>query len=66
MTNPSRPPLSPNRHYCRPFNYPKYVKNSNPNVHVKVFKVAIKANGETKDAEIVNLLSFTFRHIVFD
>jgi hypothetical protein len=66
MTNPSRPPLSPNRHYCRPLNFPKYVKNSDPNVHVKVFKVAIKANGETKDAEIVNLLSFTFRHIVFD
>ncbi len=35
-------------------------------VHVKVFKVAIKANGEIDDAKIVNLFSFTFRDIVFD
>ncbi len=58
--------ITPNRPYCRPFNYPKYVKDSNPNVHVRVFKVAMRANGETKDAKIINLFSFTFRDIVFN
>jgi hypothetical protein len=65
MMNPGKLALPPNRPY-RPFNYPKYVKDSNPNVHVRVLKVAIGANGERDDAEIVNLFSFTFRDIVFD
>jgi hypothetical protein len=64
MVNPSRPPLPPNRPYCRPLNYPKYVKDYDPNVHVKVFKVAIKANNETNDAEIINLFNITFKDIV--
>jgi hypothetical protein len=47
MVNPSMPPLPPNRPYHQPFNYPKYVKDFNPNAHVKVFKAAIRANNET-------------------
>jgi hypothetical protein len=47
IMNPCRPPLPQNKPYRQPFNYPKYVKNSNPNAHVRVFKIAIKANGET-------------------
>jgi hypothetical protein len=47
IMNPCRPPLPQNKPYRRPFNYSKYVKNSNPNAHVRVFKIAIKANGET-------------------
>jgi hypothetical protein len=39
------------------------VKDSDPNVHVKVFKVAIKTNGETKDIEIINMFSFTLKDI---
>jgi hypothetical protein len=42
------------------------VKDSNPNVHVMVLKASIKTNGETKDAEIVNLFCFTLRDIVSD
>jgi len=42
------------------------VLDADLDVHVKVFKVAIKANGEIDDAKIVNLFSFTFRDIVFD
>ncbi len=61
MMNPIIPP---NRPYHRPLNYPKYVKDFDPNVHVKVFKVAIKANGETKYAKIVNMFTFTLRDIV--
>jgi len=66
MLNLGKPPLPPNRPYCQPFNYPKYVKDSNPNVHVRVFKATVKANGETEDVEIVNLFSFTLRDIMFD
>jgi hypothetical protein len=46
MVNLGRPPLPPNRPYCQPLNYPKYVKDFDPNVHVKFFKVIIRANGD--------------------
>jgi hypothetical protein len=42
MMNQGRPPLPPNKPYRRPLNYFEHVKNSNPDVHVKVFKTAIK------------------------
>jgi hypothetical protein len=35
------------------------MKSFDPYAYVKVFKAAIKANGEIKDSKIVNLLSFT-------
>ncbi len=66
IMNPSRPPLPPNKPYRRPLNYHEYVIDANLKAHVKVLKVAIKANGEINDAKIVNLFSFTFRDIVFD
>jgi hypothetical protein len=66
LKNPGTPPLPPNRPYCQSLNYPNYVLDADLDVHVKVFKVAIKANGEIDDAKIVNLFSFTFRDIVFD
>jgi hypothetical protein len=64
MMNPHRPPLPPNRPYRRPHNYLRYVKDSDPNAHVKVFNIAIRTNGELEDVEIVNLFSFTFKDIV--
>jgi hypothetical protein len=39
--------------------YPTYVKNTNPNVHIRIFKKAIKTNGEIMEANIINLFSFT-------
>jgi hypothetical protein len=66
MMNPCRLPLPPNRSYCRPLNYLEYVKNSDQDAHVRIFKATIKANGETKYADIVNLFSFTLRDTVFD
>ncbi len=42
MMNLRIPPLPPNRPYCWPFNYPKYVKDSDPHAHVRILKVAIK------------------------
>jgi hypothetical protein len=49
-----------------PLKYLEYVKDSNPDAHVKKNKVAIRANGETKDVRIVNMFSFTLRDVVFD
>ncbi len=66
MVHPGRPPLPPNRPYRRPFNYLKYVKDFDPHIHVRVFKVAIRANRETNDAKIVNMFSFTFKNIMSD
>jgi hypothetical protein len=63
MVNPSRPPLPPNRPYHRPLNCLEYVKDFDPNAHVKA---VIKTNNEIDDAKIVNLFSFTLRNIVFD
>jgi hypothetical protein len=40
------------------------VKDFDPYAHVKVFKVAIKANGKTEDAKIVNMFNFTLKDIV--
>jgi hypothetical protein len=34
--------------------YPIYVKDTYPNAHIKIFKKAIKANGETMEADIIN------------
>ncbi len=64
MVNPSKPPLPPNMSYRQSLNYLKYVKDSNLDAHVKLFKAAIKANSEIDDAKIINLFSFTFRDIV--
>jgi hypothetical protein len=62
MVNLSRPPLPLDMLYFLPFNYPEYVKDSDPNVHVKVLKVDIRANGETKSVKFVDLFSFTLRN----
>jgi hypothetical protein len=42
------------------------VKDFDPDVHVRVFKVAIRVNGEIEDVEIVNMFSFTLKDIVCD
>ncbi len=60
MMNSGIPPLPPNMPYRQPLNYHEYVKDFDPNAHVKVFKVAIK----TDDVEIINLFNFTLRNIV--
>jgi hypothetical protein len=37
MVNSSKPPLPPNKPYCQPLNYHEYVKDFDPNAHIKVF-----------------------------
>jgi hypothetical protein len=39
----------------RKLQYPIYVKDTNLNAHIKVFKKAIKTNGESMEVEIINL-----------
>jgi hypothetical protein len=46
--------------------YPTYVKDTDPNAHIRVFKKAIKANGEMVEANIINLFGFTFRDNIFE
>jgi hypothetical protein len=46
--------------------YPTYVKDNNPNAHIRVFKKAIKTNGETMEANITNLFGFTLRDNIFE
>jgi hypothetical protein len=64
MVNPSKPPLPPNRSYHQPFNYHEYVKDFDLDVHLRVFKVVIRANSEIDDAKVVNMFSFTFKDIM--
>jgi hypothetical protein len=45
--------------------YPTYVKDTNPDAHIGVFKKAIKANGETMEVNIINLFGFNFRDNIF-
>ncbi len=66
IVNLSRPPLPPNRPYRWPFNHLEYVKDSNPNVHVKIFKTTIRANNETDDEKFVSLFCFTLIDIMFN
>jgi len=50
----------------RKLQYPTYVKNTNPNAHIRVFKKAIKVNGETMEADIIDLFSFTLMDSIFE
>jgi len=41
--------------------YPTYVKDIDPDVHIRVFKKIIRGNGETMEADIINLFGFTLQ-----
>ncbi len=43
------------------FQYPTYVKDTDPDVHIKVFKKVIKTNGEIVEVDIIKLFGFTLR-----
>ncbi len=63
MVNLGKPPLPPNKPYCRPLNYLEYVKIL---TQMFMLEYLIKANSETDDAKNVHLFNFTFRDIVSD
>jgi hypothetical protein len=50
----------------RKLQYPTYVKDTTLDAHIIVFKKAIKANGETMEANIINMFGLTFRDNIFE
>jgi hypothetical protein len=46
--------------------YPTYVKDIDLDVHIKIFKKMIKANGETMQTNIMNLFNFTLRDNILE
>jgi len=40
------------------------VNYNDPNAHIRVFKKTIQANGETMEADIINLFNFTLQDII--
>jgi hypothetical protein len=46
--------------------YPTYFKHTNLDYHIRVFKKAIKANGETMEANMINPFGFTLRDNIFE
>ncbi len=46
--------------------YPTYVKHTKLDAHIRVFKKAIKANGETMEVDIINMFGFTLRNNIFE
>jgi hypothetical protein len=42
----------------RKLQYPIYVKDTNPDFHIRAFKKAIKVNGELVEVDIINLFGF--------
>jgi hypothetical protein len=59
MVHLSKPSLPPSKPYYRPLKNPEYLKDSNLDAHLKVVEVAIRANSEIDDVEIVNMFNFT-------
>ncbi len=45
--------------------YPTYVKVSNFDDHIKVFKATIKTNGETMEVDIINMFGSILKDGIF-
>jgi hypothetical protein len=52
------------QHVKKQFPYGSYVKDTNLNGHVQMFKTKIWANGETEDEDIVNMFIFALHNII--
>jgi hypothetical protein len=46
--------------------YPTYVRDIDMDVHIRVFKKAIKIDGETVEVDIINLFGFTFKDNIYE
>jgi hypothetical protein len=55
--------ISPTRKHLP---YLIYVKDTNLDVHIQVFKKAIKANGEIINEDIIHLFTFTLKDSIFE
>jgi len=46
--------------------YPNYNKYANPNAHVRVCNVVVRANGKKSKEYIINAFNYTLRKMVLD
>jgi hypothetical protein len=46
--------------------YPNFVKDDDPNAHVRVFNYAMKANAKTLEEYIINAFNYILRNITLD
>jgi hypothetical protein len=46
--------------------YSTYVKDIDLDIHIRVFKKAIKTNGEIVEADIINLFRSIFKDNIFE
>jgi hypothetical protein len=46
--------------------YPNYIKEIDPNAHIRLFKKAIKANGEIVEVDIINMFGFILRDNIYE
>ncbi len=50
----------------RKLQYSTYVKDTDPNAHIKIFKKGFKDNGEIVEANIINLFGFILKDNIFE
>jgi hypothetical protein len=50
----------------RKLQYPTYVKYNDLDVHIRMFKKAMKANGEIMETDIINMFGFTLKDNIFE
>jgi hypothetical protein len=57
-------------HYVRPnmvaFKYPDFIKDANPNAHVRVFNFIIKKNAKTFEEYIINAFNYMLKDMALD
>jgi len=46
----------------RKLQYPTYVKDTDLDAHIRIFKKSIKVSGEIMEVNIINLFGFTLRN----
>jgi hypothetical protein len=49
----------------RKLQYPTYVKDIDLEVHIRMLKKVIKANGETMEIDIINMFGFIIKDNIF-
>jgi hypothetical protein len=52
--------------YRSTLKYQNYKKDVDPNVHVRMFQVVVKANGETLQEFIINTFNYTLKEMTLD
>jgi len=48
------------------FKYPDFIKDANPNAHVRVFNFIIKKNAKTFEEYIINAFNYMLKDMALD